>query len=526
MKPKRVHGTSERSGSEKQSGPSLSVCLITRDEADRVRVALDSVREVAAEVVVVDTGSTDDTVEIAASSGARVIESPWNNDFSHSRNAGLDVALGDWILCLDADERLAPNQGRRLRRLMTAPADAYFVRIRSPQAGRLGEQTFVHAFPRLFRNRPDFRFQRRVHEQIHPSLEAAGARIRHSDLDIEHDGYAVDHAARRLKLERNLMLLQMDLEERPGDGFVLYHLGETYALLEDPATARTFYRRALEIEELPPEYRASALQNLASALLSLNDLDPAIEAARDALRWNRNALTSYLILGSAECRKGECRKAIGMVDRYLKACDDPARRTNPSLMGFEPDRARAYLIRGESSLRSGRLRDAEADADRLLKIAPEHAAGRRLMARIALTRGSSDAARTHLQRAVDLDPDHAASWRDLALLQAKEGDVDGALTTMNAAIHRQKQAILYDCQGLLRIKAGDFPGAADSYRRLLKLEPTCAEAHRRLAGLYQKMGDSDRARAHLANVGRTEGRNGVPMSASSRHFPEQGAAGD
>ena len=149
-------------------------------------------------------------------------------------------------------------------------------------------------------------------------------------------------------------------------------------------------------------------------------------------------------------------------------------------------------------------------------------AGREPIKNAVTVETNVDALRVWVQEKAKAD----ALWRDLAILQAKDGDVDGAPTPMDAAIHRQEQAILYDCQGLLRIKAGDFPGAAESYRRLLELEPTCAEAHRRLAGLYQKMGDSNRARAHLANVGRTEGRSGVPMSASSRHFPEQGAAGD
>ena len=86
----------------------ISVCLITKNEEKFLSDCLQSIREIADEIILVDTGSTDRTVEIAGAFGCRVIHHEWQNDFSLARNTGITAANGKWILCIDADERLSP----------------------------------------------------------------------------------------------------------------------------------------------------------------------------------------------------------------------------------------------------------------------------------------------------------------------------------------------------------------------------------------------------------------------------------
>jgi glycosyltransferase involved in cell wall biosynthesis len=190
----------------------LSVCIIAKNEAERLPTAVASVKRIADEVVVVDTGSGDDTVAVAQSLGARVISHPWRDDFSDARNASIDAAEGAWILYLDADEYVPPESEARILRAVEGKADAYFVRIESPvdsTAGRL----FVHFFPRLFKKLPGVRFEGRVHEQIFPALERAGARVESSDIVIKHTGYATSRDQIRAKARRNADLLSADLAE-------------------------------------------------------------------------------------------------------------------------------------------------------------------------------------------------------------------------------------------------------------------------------------------------------------------------
>ena len=102
--------------------PKLTLCVIARDEEAMLPDCLASVRGVVDEIVVVDTGSKDATPAIAANAGARVVERAWDDDFSAARNAGLEACSGDWVLVLDADERLAPGAGKALRRALRDPS--------------------------------------------------------------------------------------------------------------------------------------------------------------------------------------------------------------------------------------------------------------------------------------------------------------------------------------------------------------------------------------------------------------------
>jgi tetratricopeptide (TPR) repeat protein len=480
------------------TGLSLSVAMIVRNEADCLPSALKSVAGVASEIIVVDTGSADDTVSIAQAHGARLIQSPWQEDFSQARNVSLEAATGDWILCLDADETLAPGQESRLRRLLSGRADAFYVQIRSPLAGTQSGQTFVHAFQRLFRNRKEYRFQGRVHEQVFPSLSAHGARIEFSNLVIHHSGYHAGGKIQRAKLERNLRLLLRDLEDRPADPLLHFFLGETYALLGEPLQASERYEHALHTGGLPPGHDAAAYQNWGSALLRLGRWAEAVERANRALEIHPGMTTALLVKASAECRMGRHEAAVKTIGQYLKK--SAIRAGSEVLLSFEPDHARAYLIRGECRLRLGQLSQAQADATQVVRERADWAAGHRLMARVLAAGGSLATSEDHLRQAVDLDPAHVRTRRDLAMIQSERGLMDRALETISTGIEHSEQKDLYACQGWLRIKKGDLHGAVESYRNLLRLDPDCEEAHRRLAGLYHKTGKSEQALAHLTKI--------------------------
>ncbi|WP_457911922.1 glycosyltransferase, partial [Hydrogenibacillus schlegelii] len=208
----------------------LTLAMIVRNEAGRLSRALQSVRDVVDEMIVVDTGSTDGTPEIARAHGARVVAVPWQDDFSAARNAGLEFARGDWVFVLDADEWLEPADRGRLKALLWSPAlaayEGGFVQIWN----RLGdgrEGVAVHPALRLFRNRPEHRFSGRVHEQIAAAIfrRKPDAALFVSDIRVHHDGYLRDVVRLRGKIERNERLLRQALLAAPDDPFLWYNLG-------------------------------------------------------------------------------------------------------------------------------------------------------------------------------------------------------------------------------------------------------------------------------------------------------------
>ena len=158
--------------------PRLSVCLITKNESRDLTRCLTSVRGLADEIVVVDTGSTDDTIAIAQAHGARVLHHAWRNDFADARNVSLDAATGDWVLVLDADDEVPTETAAQIPGLLAGaerarpPIDGLTMLYHSPMPA--GEAVAFTEYPvlRLFRNRPEFRFRQAIHEQVLPAILA------------------------------------------------------------------------------------------------------------------------------------------------------------------------------------------------------------------------------------------------------------------------------------------------------------------------------------------------------------------
>ncbi|KLU62985.1 SPBc2 prophage-derived glycosyltransferase SunS [Peptococcaceae bacterium CEB3] len=204
---------------------SLSLCLITRDEEQSLPACLESIRDLAAEIIVVDTGSRDETIQIAAAAGARIFHFPWSGDFSAARNYALSQAHGDWVLVLDADERLQVVEHTTLRGLLdNEGADGYYLEIQNSLApGLVSHDKAV----RLFRNKPCYRFRGAIHEQIAPSILEYGGpeRLACAPLVLLHEGYTPEKMKLKRKSERNIEILERELRLQPDDPFLLYCLG-------------------------------------------------------------------------------------------------------------------------------------------------------------------------------------------------------------------------------------------------------------------------------------------------------------
>ena len=193
----------------------LSLCMIVKDEAGNLPRSLAPLMPYVDEAVVVDTGSTDGTPELAARLGARVHSFPWSHDFAGARNFSLEQATGDWIMWLDGDNRVPEEDAALLKSLVQRPGDAilWATEILEPGGGRLLQK-------RIFPRHREIRFRYRVHEQLcHPPALAQVI----TPVRIYHWGYE-DRNLRRAKARRNLTYLLADLQERPEDFFLRYHL--------------------------------------------------------------------------------------------------------------------------------------------------------------------------------------------------------------------------------------------------------------------------------------------------------------
>ena len=226
--------------------PTVSLCMIVRDEEQYLPDCLASVRDLVDEIVVVDTGSADRTKEIAAGFGARVVDFAWVDDFAAARNESLRHAAGDWVLWMDADDRLAEADRVAFRGLAAGLAfapSAYVFKCVCLPDDPAGAATVVDHV-RLFRNDPRLRWRYRVHEQILPAVRAVGMPVAWAPVAVTHVGYAAP-GARGGKRERDLRLLRLEEREQPDDPFTLFNLGAVLLEAGRPAEALEPLSRSL-----------------------------------------------------------------------------------------------------------------------------------------------------------------------------------------------------------------------------------------------------------------------------------------
>ena len=330
--------------------PRLSLSMIVRDEAEQIEAALASVAGFVDEMVVLDTGSSDDTVAIAERCGAVVASMPWPGDFAPARNRALELVRGDWVLVLDADERLRPEARAPLLELIARP-ELLVITLLRQEEGAL--QSPYSSVSRLFRRHPALRWSRPYHAMVDDSVMDLLQREPHwriaqcPEAALLHTGYRPELLAdgRKARLLRQAM--EAELRERPGDPYACAKLGallvdqgersagisllekgldhcpagadpERFELLLHLAIAHTadrpdqtaeLYRQALALP-LDPRLTLAARLNLASLLLEEGALEEAASLCRKATEVAPAIAQCWSQMGLVERRRGAIAAAI------------------------------------------------------------------------------------------------------------------------------------------------------------------------------------------------------------------------
>jgi tetratricopeptide (TPR) repeat protein len=224
----------------------ISACLIVKNEEKHIGKCIDELKKFVTEIIVNDTGSTDNTIEILKDRNVHFFQSEWKNDFSYSRNLVIEKANQEWILSIDADEVLADNFHKNFRQLPLIDTDAFLLTIINIQKENELFQTIPHNAVRLFRNKMGFKFSGRIHEQISPSILELKGDIKKSSLEFIHYGYQDNSKA---KLIRNLSILKTVLKEEPENAYFWYQLGVSEFGNNDFEQAKSSFRKALAFED-------------------------------------------------------------------------------------------------------------------------------------------------------------------------------------------------------------------------------------------------------------------------------------
>ncbi|WP_195574520.1 glycosyltransferase family 2 protein [Paenibacillus sp. 1001270B_150601_E10] len=302
--------------------PRLSICMIVKNEAELLPACLASIQAVADQIIVVDTGSSDGTIEIAKQYGAHVETIEWKHHFGEARNQALALAAGEWILSLDADERLCMEDAMLLRSLLESSSDyeGWFIQVEHYLSDEVGAvPVSINPLLRLFRNRPSYRFEGAIHEQIAPVIlrEKPDSAFGISSCRIRHVGYQPHIVASKNKIKRNIELLEQTIQQEGREPFHLFNLAveklrqgsiedALHLLIEAKATtpaAATFAHLLVKYE--------------AMAFAALGRYDEAIASCISGLRHYPDYSDLYYALAHYQDAKGLRQDAIASLKQAI-----------------------------------------------------------------------------------------------------------------------------------------------------------------------------------------------------------------
>jgi len=425
----------------------LSVCLIVKDEEQSLPDALRSVRDIAPQIVVVDTGSTDRTVELATELGAEVHHFEWCDDFSAARNFALEHARGDWVLVLDADEILPPQALDALRQdLIRENYLGYRLplvnKIQTDQGETETADGLCHV-PRLFRNAPGLHFIGRVHEQVYSSVL-----LRQADWQMDsgigtttlhHFGYEPEVKLERGKVKRNLRLLELALAEQPPDAAMLlsyaldlFNDGQFEAALEQDRKAFELLAKH-DTADVLPEVRERLVSVFCYHLLQAELYEELVEIATSPMAADCGPTTSiHYVHGLALLKLDRHAEAIEPLRECIATRDEPAFTARfKGVEGHGP-----HHLLADCLAKTGQGDAAATEFTRALEIAPEATSVRWSFARFHTEEGRPEKAIGLLYDAIE------NSSIDCRLWSLGCNVVNGHMSEAEVALHWTDCAIV------------------------------------------------------------------------------------
>lgn len=347
----------------------ISLCMIVKDEADKIADCLRSARPFFSEMIVVDTGSSDGTAEIAEKEGAKVFEFPWTDSFSEARNESLRHATGRWVFWMDADDVLPIETGRKIiSAAINAPKDvtAFLVPVKFTDEGPGGGTQVDHV--KLIRNFEGLEFTLHIHEQVLPSIRKHGGEIVRIGSPVLHANYDTSDGGQEKKRERDKKLLAKDLKDNPEHPFVLFNLGMTSHYLADHEEAIEWLDRCLEHSTDGESHvrkahvlRAVSIEKVRGAEDALQAIEEGIKAVGDDVEMEFHAGRLLAHMGHHAEAVPRYEKAVSLdSSAYFSSYDQ-------AIQGYK-----GWHNLGVSLLEAGRHDEAITLLQRAALAAPDH----------------------------------------------------------------------------------------------------------------------------------------------------------
>jgi len=468
------------------TGHTLSVAMIVKDEEDCIGDAIGSVSPIADQIVVVDTGSTDNTIGRARSLGAEVHKHRWRDDFSVARNESLRHCRCDWIFVLDADEVVAEHDLDRLRRLTDTEKDVAYRFVTRNYGFNSALKGWIPCDPkdpyargcpgwhpstktRLFRRHPQVRFEGRIHELVMRSLDNLGIPRELADIPIHHYGRAKSAEQLRAKQTYYLALGKQKVLDDPADAKSHFELGNQLTELGDFEGAVESYKRALEIEPNSPVI----LGSLGSVYHKLGRYNSAKECYQRALEAAPDQADTMRNLGVTLASMEEYGQAIKLLSE--------AARRDPGL--FDVHRALGTVLE-----QAGRPDEALQAYCRALERGYPAPPVLERFTNLALSQGEADRAISVLHDVLDRWPGNTDVLNSLGEMMYHMGNVEEASNLFRRATHLDEHfAVAWNNLGVAYLSMNRPGDAVDCFKKCLAEQPGNASARANLRELKKSL---------------------------------------
>ena len=284
----------DKIGSKDNSKPTISCCMIVKNEERFLEKCLMSVKDYVDEIVIVDTGSTDNTVDIARRFTDKIYFHPWENSFSKARNQALGYATGDWIFQIDGDEELMEGSGERLLKAVRDAEDEDIIYVSIFCSYANGRKKSLHNFERLFRNNGLIHYEGSVHNQV-----VGGSKASFSPIELWHYGYDVDEKKAQEKFNRTTELLKKEIARDPENPKYHHYLSASYfsrGMNEDAVSEAVRAVELSDVQEDNHDLYAWSHFIASMALYRLNKLEEAERYAVKSLKKYPRHMDAYYML--------------------------------------------------------------------------------------------------------------------------------------------------------------------------------------------------------------------------------------
>jgi tetratricopeptide (TPR) repeat protein len=495
--PRKARGMKAQ-GRKENSEPTISLCMMIKDEEDFLPRCLDSVKDCVDEIVIVDTGSTDSSVQIAESYGAKIYHHPWEGDFSKHRNQSISYATKDWIFILDADEFLVPECGEVVREAVKdATIDSVYAVIKS--AFDKGKGEALHNSLRIFKNNGIIHYEGRVHNRV-----VGEKKSKVHPITILHEGYNLSQEQSRRKFIRTTNLLKKEIEENPRHPRAYHYLAASYLSenMHDEAIEAAMKAITLAEEQNYQDFIYLWSHFIAGiSYVKTNKVDEAEETCLRALHKSSKHLDSHYLLAIIYFDKGNWEKSLHHSAEYLalrERIQKAPGEFGPMVHNTVHHQWRIYLHRGFAFTELGKEEKANEAFSSALDLCDDKGEYYRLLPVFRLRRSEFSKAEEYLFEALKYSPEDAELYRSGAQIYQKLGNSGEERRFLLEVLERDPDDTESAFRlGILYLEEGSHSKAADLFRKVITRTPNHSGALVNLAVCTKKGGDLDGATRYL-----------------------------